>query len=189
MARISLTPPRRVLLQLAERYARHTYGRTLEPLQAMGHHVGVLAATAGYELAASRWHRLKPTLAHLALTASAARVGCAWCLDFAYWIHQAKGVPADKLRDIVDWRDSDAYDEVERLVLAYAEAMSDTPPAVTDELVVELRRHLDDPQLVELTQLIALENARARFNDALGLQRQGFSDSCEVAAPQREPTA
>ena len=32
----------------------------------------------------------------------------------------------------------------------------------------------------ELTQMIALENMRSRFNSAAGLQSQGYSDVCEV---------
>ena len=83
--------------------------------------------------------------------------------------------PGRKLRDVPHWRDSDAFTEVERLVLEYAEAMSATPPAVTDDLVADLRQHLDDDQLVELT-MIAVENQRSRFNSALGLTSQGFTD-------------
>jgi len=31
--------------------------------------------------------------------------------------------------------------------------------------------------------MIAVENQRSRFNSALGLTSQGFSDRCEVPAP------
>ena len=59
---------------------------------------------------------------------------------------------------------------------------------VTDEQVAELRRHLDDAELVELTYAIVLENHRSRFNHALGITAQGFTsgDACAVdltAAP------
>ena len=43
-------------------------------------------------------------------------------------------------------------------MLAYAEAMTATPPAVTDEMVAGLRRELDDAALVELTMMVAVEN-------------------------------
>ena len=59
--------------------------------------------------------------------------------------------------------------------------MTATPPAVTDELVAALRVHLDVAQLVELTELIAVENWRSRVNAALGLESQGFKAECEVA--------
>jgi alkylhydroperoxidase family enzyme len=46
--------------------------------------------------------------------------------------------------------------------------------------VEALREHLDEPQLVELTAIVCLENVRSRFNAAVGLTRQGFKDRCEV---------
>ena len=66
--------------------------------------------------------------------------------------------------------------------MAYAEAMTATPPAVTDEMVAGLRRELDDAELVELTMMVAVENVRSRFNSALGLTSQGFKDRCEIPA-------
>jgi alkylhydroperoxidase family enzyme len=70
-----------------------------------------------------------------------------------------------------------------RLALEYAEAMSSTPIAVTDEMVEALRRHLSDKQVVELTAYIALENTRARQNAALGIGSQGYSTGA-CAVPQ-----
>ena len=49
-------------------------------------------------------------------------------------------------------------------------------------MVAELRRSLDDAQLVELTMMISVENSRSRFNSALGLTSQGFRDRCEIPA-------
>jgi hypothetical protein len=63
--------------------------------------------------------------------------------------------------------------------MLYAEAMTMTPPLVTDDLVARLRQHLDEAQLVELTAIIAVENMRSRMNSALGLTAQGFTDRCE----------
>ena len=65
-------------------------------------------------------------------------------------------------------------------MLAYAEAMTVTPPAVTDEMAEELRADLGDDGLAELTMMVAVENQRSRFNAALGLWSQGFSESCRV---------
>lgn len=67
--------------------------------------------------------------------------------------------------------------------MAYAEAMTATPPEVTDEMVAELRTELSEAELVELTATVALENLRNRNNAALGLTGQGFEDRCEVPAP------
>ena len=66
------------------------------------------------------------------------------------------------------------YSAAERAALAYAEAMTITGQKVTDELFAEARRHFSEPQLVELTAAVALENFRSKFNVALGVEAQGF---------------
>lgn len=189
MARIPLDPPRTPVYRLAEWYSRRTYGTLADPLAAMGHNVRVLIADARFEQSVARWKRLDPTLKALAVMASAAAIGCSWCMDFGYWVSTQEGVDPAKLRDVPRWRDSDVYTDLERQVMAYAEAATATPGAVTDDMVAELRRRLDDAQLVELTMMIAVENSRSRFNSALGLTSQGFKDRCEIPDRPAGPAA
>jgi alkylhydroperoxidase family enzyme len=182
-ARISLTPPRTPLYRLAEWYSRRSWGVVADPLAAMGHNPRVLLTDARFETSLKRWNKLDPTLKALAEMAAAVSIGCSWCVDFGYWVNADGGVDPAKLRDVPRWRESDVFTDLERQVLAYAEAATATPPEVTDEMVAGLRRHLDDAELVELTMMIAVENVRSRFNSALGLTSQGFKDRCEVPAP------
>ena len=179
-ARIPLDPPRTPVNRLAGWYSRRTYGSVLDPAAAMGHHPGVLLGSALQEGAVARWRRLDPTLKALAVMSSAVAIGCSWCVDFGHWISTQEGVDPAKLRAVPRWRDSDVFTDLERRVMAYAEAMSAGPPEVTDEMVADLRRDLDDAALVELTMMVAVENSRSRFNAALGLTSQGFRDRCEV---------
>ena len=123
----------------------------------------------------------------LAQAATAATVGCSWCLDFGYYLAHSEGMDLEKIREVMRWRDSDVFSPVEREVLGYAEAMSTTPLTVTDEMVASLLDHLGEEALVELTMMIAIENERARFNSAAGLQAQGYSDVCEVPLPGSRP--
>jgi AhpD family alkylhydroperoxidase len=181
-ARIPLDPPRTLVYRLTEWYSRRRFGTVADPAAAMGHNPRVLVTNARHEMALEKWHALDPTLKDLAQMASAVTIGCSWCVDFGYWIATRKGTDPVKLRDVPRWRDSDVFTDLERRVLAYAEAMSATPPAVTDEMVAGLRRDLDDAALVELTMMVAVENSRSRFNSALGLTSQGFRDRCEVPA-------
>jgi AhpD family alkylhydroperoxidase len=189
MARISLDPPRTPVYRLVEWYSRRRFGAVAEPAAAMGHNLPVLVGSARHEMTVARWHRLDRTLKDLAVMASAVTVGCSWCVDFGYWESTRQGTDPVKLRDVPRWRDSDVYTELERQVLAYAEAMSSTPLAVTDEMVARLRAHLGEAALVELTMMIAVENDRSRFNSALGITSQGFRDRCEVPAPSAPTTA
>jgi alkylhydroperoxidase family enzyme len=181
-ARISLHPPRTLLYRLAEWYSRRTYGDVLDPGRALAHNPRVLLSNVRFEGSVARWHRLDVTLKALAVMASAATIGCSWCMDFGYWENNRQGVDPAKLRDVPRWRESTVYSDLERQVMAYAEAMSTTPLGVTDEMVAGLRRQLDDAQLVELTMMVAVENNRSRFNSALGLTSQGFKDRCEIPA-------
>ena len=184
MARISLDPPKTLSYRIGARIARRRYGVMLDPGAAIAHNMTVGRSYALFELGVERWRALDRGLKDLAVMAAATSIGCAWCVDFGYWEATAKHeVPAEKIRAVPGWRDSDEFNGLERLVLEYAEAMTDTPPSVTDEMVERLRAQLSDAQLVELTAIVAVENLRSRINSALGLTAQGFKDRCEMPSP------
>ncbi|WP_424890787.1 carboxymuconolactone decarboxylase family protein [Streptomyces sp. XH2] len=189
MARISLTPDRTPLVRIMEWYSRRTYGKVLEPLMALAHNRRVLLTTSRFELSVGRWKKLDPQLKALAEMASAAAIGCSWCMDFGYWLNRGHGLSHEKLQDVPVWRESRAYAPLERDVMAYAEAMTATPPTVEDDLAERLRQRLGDAAFVELTSMIAVENLRSRTNSALGLHSQGFKDSCDIPAAAARPQA
>jgi alkylhydroperoxidase family enzyme len=70
-------------------------------------------------------------------------------------------------------------------VLAYADAMTQTPVEVVDALFHELHEHFNPAQLVELTAAIAWENYRARFNHAFGAESENFTEGSYCALPVR----
>src|SRR5271166_3532333 len=84
-----------------------------------------------------------------------------------------------------DYASSRAFSDLERLVLDYAVAMTATPVNVPDELFAALRARLDEAQIVEITAAIAWENYRARFNHALEIGAQGFSEGAFCVVPER----
>ena len=71
--------------------------------------------------------------------------------------------------------------------MEYAEAMSQTPPQVTDELSARLLEQLGAPALVELTSVVGFANMTTRGNVALGIESQGFSKACKL--PLARPSA
>ena len=101
---------------------------------------------------------------------------------------RASGVTEDQLLDLSRYQASPAFSPLERLVIEYAERMTDTPVEVPDELFANLRRELDEQQMIELTAAIAWENYRARFDHALGIESQGFSEGAVCAIPERLPS-
>jgi alkylhydroperoxidase family enzyme len=80
----------------------------------------------------------------------------------------------EKLGTVARFREPDLFTAPERAALAFAEAVTQTPTAVTDELFEALRPHFTTAQIVELAATIAVEHFRAKFNTALGVQAQGL---------------
>lgn len=95
------------------------------------------------------------------------------------------GVREEQLLDLARYRESDAFDEREKLVLDLAVAMTHTPADVPRSLVAALGAHFDEAQLVELAAAIAWENYRARFNRAFDVQAVGYSEGAACALPER----
>jgi alkylhydroperoxidase family enzyme len=93
------------------------------------------------------------------------------------------GVTEQQLLDLADYETSAAFSDLERLVLRYATAMSETPVEVPDELFAELRYHFQPKQMVELTSAIAWENYRARFDHAFGVESEDYSEGAACALP------
>ena len=79
-----------------------------------------------------------------------------------------------KVAELCGWRESRAFGDLERVALEYAERMTYTGQKVDDALFGRLKAHFSEPQIVELTAAIALENFRSKFNPALGVASQGF---------------
>lgn len=181
-ARVPLELRKGLLGKLFAWYARRTYGAMLEPGMAMSHNTRVLLADALFELQIGKFSALDPVLKMLATTAVAVKIECSWCLDFGYMEAHHQGMDPAKISGVPRWPESGVYTPTERRVLEYADAATATPPAVTDELAAQLRTELGDAAFVELTMMVAVENLRSRFNAALGLASQGFSESCRVPA-------
>ena len=79
------------------------------------------------------------------------------------------------------------FTSLERDVMEYAEAMTETPPRVTDKLFARLLEQLGAPAMVELTTVVGFANMTTRGNTAMGIESQGFSKACKL--PLAEPAA
>ncbi len=175
-----------LLGRLLYRYARRRYGAVPEPATVLLHHPSVLLAYSTWELGNEKAMRRLPTaLRELAVHRVATQVGCSWCVDFGTMLARRQGLDLQRLHAIDDYAGSAVFSELERRVLAYADAMTALPTTVTDEMVADLDAELGHRGLVELTYAIAVENHRARFNHALDITDQGFTsgEACRVPVP------
>jgi alkylhydroperoxidase family enzyme len=189
MARID--PPRRSgpLTRLLLWIAKRQSGGTLpEPFALQAHAPGLLKGYGFFELTFMRTKKAPETLKALAELKASAICGCEWCMDFGSWLAQHEaGISEEQLRQLPAFRESEAFDSDEKLVLEYAEAISRTPVDVPDELFDRLRERFDPEQIVELTYAAAIENLRARFNWALGITSQGYSEGAVCIRPEGLP--
>ena len=82
------------------------------------------------------------------------------------------GVPNEKIDALAAYATSPLYSDAERVALEYADAMTIGGRDVGDELFARLRQSYGEDQAVELTAIVAWENASARFNRALRVPSQ-----------------
>jgi 4-carboxymuconolactone decarboxylase len=186
-----------LLLRLTRHFARRKVkqltGRETEgmiaPFEAYGRAPRLLFGVAMLEDATARLNRVPERLKVLAELKAATLTQCEYCIDIGSNIAQRAGISEAQLLALPNYRDSDLFDKDEKLMLDYAVGMSSTPVAVSDELFEQLRAGFDDAQLVELTNVIALENMRGRFNLALGIGSAGFTEGMVCAVPDTAPDA
>ena len=73
------------------------------------------------------------------------------------------GLSDEKLHAVLG-DDRTPFNDTERLVIELADAMTDTPANISDELYTRLRNQFSEEQLMQLGGQIAFENYRARWN-------------------------
>ena len=170
---------------LMKRMATKMMGQVPTPLGVYWHNPKVLKASFAIGNKVQKWDRCDENLKSIAHMAVASLVGCTWCLDFNYFQAYNENLDLQKAREVPRWRESDVFTPLERDVLEYAEAISRTPVEVSDELFARLRERFDEPQIVELTYAAAIENLRARFNWALDIGSQGYTEGAFCVRPEQ----
>ena len=170
-----------------KKMSKKMVGEVPEALGVMWHNRPVLKVGMGLGQKAAKWNKCDKDLKSYAHMAVASLIGCSFCLDLGYFQAHNEGLDEAKAREVPRWRESDVFTPLERDVMEYAEAMSQTPPTVTDELSARLLEQLGAPALVELTAIVALANQMARTNVALGIEAHGFSKACGLA-PLAQPS-
>jgi AhpD family alkylhydroperoxidase len=162
------------LLRQVFRAARRKVGRVPDSLRVSANDRWTVAGQVGFELA-----QLK----------AATLTGCPFCMDIGSWLARGVGITEQQLRDLPRHRESEHFTAVEKAVLDYTVAMTRTPVEIDEDLFARLREHFDERAITQLTAAIAWENFRGRFNHALGIGAQGFSDGAFCAVPEGIPVA
>lgn len=170
---------------------RRRYGAVLDPALLWARSPKVFAAVAFlYGMLDRKTSPLDPGLRSLVTVRVSQINWCRFCVDINAATLLKRGASLAKIEDLERWRDSDRFEEREKLVLEYAEAMTRPDLGVDDDLMERLRRHFDDDAVIELTGLIAFQNMSSKFNSALDVAPQGFCQfpgPPEASVPDRRP--
>ena len=111
------------------------FGAVPEPVEVVSHNPKVAEFALELGGKVSAWDAVDESLKSFAHMAVAAQVGCSWCLDLGYFQAQNQNLDMAKASQVPRWRESERFTPLERDVLEYAEAMTTTPPSVTDRAV------------------------------------------------------
>ncbi|MFF8024596.1 carboxymuconolactone decarboxylase family protein [Streptomyces sp. NPDC007896] len=160
-------------------------GAVPEPVEVLWNNPELAQANQEFSAKVGTWNAADASLKTFAHMAVAAQVGCSWCLDINYFHALNQNLDLAKASQVPRWRQSEVFTPLERDVLEYAEAMTNTPTTVTDELSARLLDRLGPAAMVELTVFIGFANLATRCNTAHGITSQGYSDACEIPLAPR----
>ncbi|WP_310607465.1 carboxymuconolactone decarboxylase family protein [Buttiauxella brennerae] len=127
--------------------------------------------------------KIDPVVRSLVMTRVSQQCCCDFCIDANSLRLAERSGSMDKVLAVANWREETLFSAKEQAALAYAEAMTATPPQISDALKEVLKTHFDDKAMTELTALIAFQNLSARFNAALDIPAQGLC----VSEPGKKP--
>jgi AhpD family alkylhydroperoxidase len=160
-------------------------GRVVMPAKIAAHHTKILWGYGQMEQSLLSSQLVDAALKNLAQLRVATLVGCPFWIDIGSAVSRTSGVSAEKIAALPNYGNDVLFSETEKLVLEYADAMTQTPVEVPDMLFAKLREKFNEVQMVELTATLAWENYRARFDHAFGVESEGFTEGSYCALPTR----
>jgi alkylhydroperoxidase family enzyme len=147
-------------------------------------------AIDGFALYRSEDRHLDPQLRELGQT----RAGYLQASQFVFSQHckacRSVGLSEDKIQAIVSWQTATCFDERERAVLAYADALVLQAGRVSESLFGQLSALFSDEEILEITYVTCLYAMHAVMSRALRLEFDDREDPIvEVPAPDGDAAA
>jgi len=123
---------------------------------------------------------LTPGLRSLVIVRVSQINGCSFCIDLNTSVLFSRGVSSEKAMALQNWNTSKLFTDLEKTVLEYAEAVSDSSKKISKDLQTRIQELFSETDLVELTALIAFQNMSTKFNNAFGIEPQGFCSVVDI---------
>lgn len=105
----------------------------------------------------------KRLLAHFASRAA----GCQYCEAHSLIAAGIHGISDEKIAAVWEYQSSPLYSDAERVALDYALAAGSVPNAVDEPLMVRMKQHWQEDQIVEILGAICLYGFLNRWNDSM----------------------
>ena len=142
-------------------------------------------AVAGFALYASPARKIAPARRELGQTRAGWLIGSQFVFSQHCKSCRALGFTEEKIEAIKHWQVSDLFDEVERALLAYTDALVLANGRVADGVFAALKQHLSDEEILEFTYITMTYALHAVMSVALRTEFDERDDPIvEVAAPE-----
>jgi AhpD family alkylhydroperoxidase len=166
---------------------KRKYGQILKPALIWARVPRLFAAIAIlYGVLDRKSSPIDPVLRSLITVRVSQINGCRFCIDINSAVLAKRTGSMNKVEALERWQESELFDNKERVVLEYVEAVTYTGRQVDDNLTQRLYEYFNEDEIVELTGLIAFQNLSSKFNSALDLPAQGFCRLPESADRNNE---
>jgi AhpD family alkylhydroperoxidase len=166
---------------------KRKYGQILKPALIWARVPRLFAAIALlYGVLDRKSSPIDPVLRSLITVRVSQINGCRFCIDINSAVLAKRTGSMNKVEALERWQESELFDNKERVVLEYVEAMTYTNRQVDDNLTRRLYEYFNEDEIVELTGLIAFQDLSSKFNSALDLPAQGFCRLPESADRNNE---
>ncbi|WP_163832928.1 carboxymuconolactone decarboxylase family protein [Spartinivicinus ruber] len=111
----------------------------------------------------------KRLIAHFASKAA----GCRYCEAHSLVAAKIHGISDEKVAAVWDYKTSSLYTEAERVALDFALASGAVPNAVDDTLMIKMKQHWSEQQIVEILAAVCLYGFLNRWNDSMATDLEG----------------
>ena len=169
MARVSDVPPEKVPEDVRNTYLRFAsgYGPFRDQVGVFAHVPSAVKHLMGMLLELREQRNVPYRYIELAIVAVSKLNECHYCVAHHKPLLEIEGVSPEGAERILDYREHPELDDVDKLVVEYAIAVTETPQRIRDNVFERLRAQFTEAQIVELTLRISLCGFFNRFNDAL----------------------
>lgn len=146
--------------------ARQASGYVPTSMRIMAHKPDILRAFGGLIGAIMRTETELPMETKwLTAHAVSTSAGCVYCQAHTAANGGKKGLPTEKLQELLNYRASPLFNDSERAVIEFGLAAGEVPNATTRGHFDELRKHFTQGQIVEMVSVISLFGWLNRWND------------------------